>query len=324
MDRLRWGLLGTARINRMLIPVLQSSPRNVVTTVASRTPERAMAYAAHWKIPVAVAPYQALIDDPSIDVVYISLPNSLHAEWTIRALDAGKHVLCEKPLALTVADVDAIANASARNNRVAAEAFMYRHHPLTRETVKTVRNGLIGTPRVARGAFTFTIGANDIRLLSALGGGSLWDVGCYPVSYACMIADALPDDVFGVQRVNDDGVDLTFAGMLRFADGLVAQFDSGFEAPFRAEMEIVGSEGTLSVERPFKTGPDSRLLLTRKDEVTVVPFGADPPYVGEVDDIAAAALDGTPPLVSLGESRRTIRTLCALYESARAGRAVSP
>jgi predicted dehydrogenase len=307
----------------MLIPVLKASQRHVLTTVASRTQERASAYASQWAIPRAVAPYQALIEDSSIDIVYISLPNSLHAEWTIRALDAGKHVLCEKPLALTVADVDAVADAAIRNGRVAAEGFMYRHHPLTREAVAAVRSGDIGTPRLIRGAFTFTIGGGDIRLVAALGGGSLWDVGCYPVSYACLIADGAPDEVFGAERTNEDGIDLTFAGMLRFGGGPLAQFDCGFEAPFRAEMEIVGSEATLRIERPFKTAPESRLLFVRGDEVRLLPFAPEPPYVGEVEDIAAAALDGTPPLVSLAESRRTVRTLCALYESARTGHPVT-
>lgn len=323
MDRLRWGLLGTARINRMLIPVLQSSPRNVLTTVASRTRARAATYAAEWKIPNAVAPYEALIDDPSIDAVYISLPNSLHVEWTVRALDAGKHVLCEKPLALDVEGVDRVAQAAARNRRIAAEAFMYRHHPLTHAAVAAVRRGDLGEVRVVRGAFTFTIARNDIRLVPELGGGSLWDVGGYPVSYACLIADAAPDTVFGWQRTNDAGVDVAFAGMLRFGESPVAAFDCGFEAPFRAEMEVIGSEATLRIEKPFKTMPESRLLLARGDRTSPLPFAPDPPYVGEVEDIAAAILDGSPPRVSLAESRRTAAVLRALYDAAGQGHVVA-
>ena len=324
MTRLRWGLLGTARINRMVIPVLQSASRHVLTTVASRAPERAMAYAAEWKIPMAVAPYEALLDDPGIDVVYVSLPNSLHVEWTIRALEAGKHVLCEKPLALNAADVDRVGDAARRNKRVAAEAFMYRHHPLTHEALAAVRRGDIGAPRVIRGAFSFTIGPNDIRLYPELGGGSLWDVGCYPVSYACLIAGGVPEEVFGWQRTNEAGVDVAFSGMLRFAGGLVAQFDCGFEAPFRAEMEVVGSEATLRVERPFKTMPESRLLLTRGETTATLPFRPDSPYVGEIDDMAAAILDGAAPRVPLAESRRTAQVLTALYRSARGGCAAVP
>ena len=324
MDRLRWGLLGTARINRMVVPVLQTAPRHALTTVASRTLARAQEYAAQWGIPRAVAPYEALVSDPGIDVVYISLPNSLHVEWTIRALDAGKHVLCEKPLALSVADVDRVSEAARRSTRIAAEAFMYRHHPLTHEAVAAVRRGDVGVPRVIRGAFTFTIAPHDIRLYPELGGGSLWDVGCYPVSYACLIADATPDEVFGWQRTNAAGVDLAFSGMLRFGGGPVAQFDSGFEAPFRAEMEIIGSEATLRVERPFKTMPESRLLLARGDTTSTLPFRPDSAYVGEIDDMAAAVIDGAPPRIPLDESRRTARVLSALYQSARTGRGVVP
>ena len=201
MTKLRWGLLSTARINRLVIPAIRSASRSTLTTVASRTTARAAAYAAEWDIPHAAGPYDALLADPAVDVVYISLPNSLHAEWTIRALEAGKHVLCEKPLALSVADVDRIAAAATRAGRVAAEAFMYRHHPLTHAAEAVVRSGRLGAIRGFKGAFTFPLTREgDVRLDPALGGGSLWDVGCYPVSYACLLAGAAPLDVFGWQQ----------------------------------------------------------------------------------------------------------------------------
>jgi predicted dehydrogenase len=317
---MRWGLLGTARINRAIVPVLQASSRNTLEAVASRAADRARVYAAEWRIPRALAPYEALLSDPGIDAVYISLPNTLHADWTIRALEAGKHVLCEKPLALTVDDVDGIADASARTGRVAAEAFMYRHHPITDAALAAVRGGKIGTLQLIKGAFTFQLAGRepDIRLDPALGGGSLWDVGCYPVSYSCLFAGAAPTAVLGWQQTTRDGIDLSFAGMMRFPGGVVAQFDSGFQTMFRAEMEIVGSEGVLRVERPFKTMPESRLLLTRGDETTALAFRRDPPYVGEIEDFAATVLDGVPQRVPLAESRRTVHTICALYAAARA------
>src|SRR5207244_6505851 len=166
----------------------------------------------------------------------------LHAEWTGRALEAGKHVLCEKPLALSVEDVDRIQAAATRASRVAAEAFMYRHHPLTHAVEAIVKSGRLGAIRGFKGAFTFPLTRDgDVRLDPALGGGSLWDVGCYPVSYSCMLAGAAPIEVFGWQRTSSSGVDLEFTGMLRFADGSFAQFDSGFAGPLRAEMEVVGA-----------------------------------------------------------------------------------
>jgi predicted dehydrogenase len=314
---LRWGLLGTARINRAVIPVIRESSRSTLEAVASRTADRAREYAAEWKIPRAITSYEAIIDDPSIDALYISIPNSLHTEWTVRALERGKHVLCEKPLALSVAEVDQIAGAARSAGRVAAEAFMYRHHPLTAAVQKTIRDGKIGEVRFIRGGFTFPLTRpGDVRFDPALGGGSLWDVGCYPVSYACLLAGDAPSEVCGWQETSDSGIDTAFAGMLRFANGLVAQFDCGFRAVFRSEMEIVGTTGALRVERAFRTDPDSKLWLNTGDRMEAVPFDNEGPYDGEIRDMEAAALDGRAPSVPLTESRRTVEVLTRLYTAA--------
>jgi xylose dehydrogenase (NAD/NADP) len=321
MLRLRWGLLSTARINNRIIPAIRASARSEITAVASRTLDRAQAYAAEWTIPRALGSYEALLDDPDVDVIYISLPNSLHVEWTVRALDAGKHVLCEKPLALTVEDVDRIQAAATRASRVAAEAFMYRHHPLTEAVATIVKSGRLGAVRVFKGSFTFQMTReDDPRLYPALGGGSLWDVGCYPVSYSCFLVGAAPVDVFGWQQLSPSGIDMEFAGMMRFADGSVAQFDSGFAGPFRAEMEVIGTNATLRIDRPFRTDEMSRLLLTTGDETAALPFDAEPPFAGEIADMETAALDGRPQRIPLSESRRTVQTILSLYESARTGR----
>jgi len=315
--RLRWGLLSTARINRLIIPAIRASARSEVTTVASRALDRASAYAAEWKIPRARGSYEALVDDPDIDVIYIGLPNSLHVEWTVRALEAGKHVLCEKPLAPSVDEVDAIQAACTRSSRVAAEAFMYRHHPLTHVVRDIVGSGRLGAIRAYKGAFTFALTREgDVRLDPALGGGSLWDVGCYPVSYSCLLADEAPVEVFGWQQASASGIDTEFSGMMRFADGSVAQFDSGFTGPFRAEMEVVGRDAALRIHRPFRTDDLSRLYLTRGDDVQTLPFPSEPAFAGEIADMEAVALDGVPPRVSLADSRRTVATIVALYRSA--------
>jgi predicted dehydrogenase len=324
MSRLRWGLLSTARINRAVIPAIRASARSELTAVASRAPDTARAYASEWSIPRALGSYDALVNDPDVDVLYIPLPNHLHVEWTVRALDAGKHVLCEKPLALSVEDVDRIAEASRRSGRAAAEAFMYRHHPLTHAVQAFAASGRLGRIAIYRGAFTFGLTRpGDVRLDPAMGGGSLWDVGCYPLSYANLIANAAPAEVLGWQRLSDGGIDMAFFAMMRYADGSVAQFDSGFAGPFRAEMEVVGDGGTLRIHRPFKTDERSRLeFTTATDEIEAVAFAAETAYSGEIADMEAAALDGTPPRVSLAESRRTVQTIVALYESARLGRSV--
>ena len=320
---LRWGLLSTARINRLIIPAVRASARSELTTVASRSIDKGRAYAAEWNIPRVLGSYDALLDDPSIDVVYIALPNSLHVEWTIRALGAGKHVLCEKPLALNVEDVDRIAAAAERAGRWATEGFMYRHQPLTHTVEAIVRSGRLGAIRGFKGAFTFPLTREgDVRFDPALGGGSLWDVGCYPVSYACLMAGEAPAQVFGWQQTSPTGIDLEFAGMLRFPDGSTAQFDCGFIGPFRAGMEIVGRDGSLQITRPFRTDTLSRLTLTVGDESQALPFEPAPPFSGEIADMEAAALDGQPPRITLAESRRTVGVLSALYRSAEIGRAV--
>lgn len=324
MAKVGWGLLGTARINRAIIGALGQSRRGSLRAVASRRAETAAAYAREWNIPAAASPYEALLERDDIDAVYIGLPNSMHVEWSVRALNAGKHVLCEKPLALTPAGVDEIARAAERNGRVAAEGFMYRHHPLTRAVLEAVRSGMLGPTRLVRGAFTFMLGGRspDIRIDPSLGGGSLWDVGCYPASYSCLIEGAAPVEVTGWQVAAESGIDLTFAAMMRFESGVIAQFDSGFQSPYRSEMEIVGQDAVLRVELPFKAGPDSRLRLLRGNDETLLPFSPDPPYLGEVEDFHAAVLDGTPHPLPLSESRRTAVVLTGLYESASSARPV--
>jgi predicted dehydrogenase len=313
--------LSTARINRLIIPAIRASERSELTTVASRDATRAAAYASEWQIPRVRHSYDALLDDPDVDVIYISLPNHLHVEWTVRALEAGKHVLCEKPMALEPEGIDRIADAVRRTGNAAAEGFMYRHHPLTHAVEQIVASGRLGSIRTYKGAFTFPLTReNDVRLDPALGGGSLWDVGCYPVTYTCLLAGAAPVEVFGWQQAAPTGIDLEFSGMMRFADGSVAQFDSGFIGPFRAEMEVVGRDASLRIVRPFRTDDRSALLLTTGDTTASLPFPAATPFAGEIADVEAVVIDDRAQRVPLAESRRTVVTLSALYRSARAGR----
>ena len=190
---MRWGLLGTARINRSLIPAIRAGERSTLVAVASRDQARADEYAREWKIPRAFGSYEALVADPGIDAVYVPLPNHLHVEWTVAAARAGKHVLCEKPLALDAAGVDRIAEA-ARTHKVAiAEAFMYRHQAQTDRVLALVAEGAIGRLRFVRGSFSFPLTRDgDVRLTPEWGGGALWDVGCYPVTYAMLLAGGGP------------------------------------------------------------------------------------------------------------------------------------
>ena len=319
---LRWGLLSTARINRAILTAMPLSPRNVVTAVASRTPAQAAAFAVQWNIPRTFGSYEALLADPDVDIIYNPLPNALHAEWTLNAVRAGKHVLCEKPLALTVADVQAIAAAAAQAGVVVAEAFMYRHHPQTIRVKELLEQGAVGEVRLIRGAFSFLLTRrDDVRLQPGLGGGSIWDVGCYPISYTRFLAGADPIEVFGWQVSGPTGVDELFTGQMRFANDLLAQFDSAFRLPFRAFMEITGSERTLTVPTPFRPQTDVEVLLRdNNDQVEVIKIAGESLYLGEIEDMADAVLLGKPPRVSLAESQGNVATIAALLASARTNR----
>jgi xylose dehydrogenase (NAD/NADP) len=319
---LQWGLLGTARINRMLIPPLRFSAGNRLLAVASRDAGTAAAYAKEWGIGRAHGSYEALLADPEIDAVYIPLPNHLHAEWTIRAARAGKHVLCEKPLALTVAEVDAMEAAAREGGVVLAEAFMYRHHPQTLKIKALVESGAIGAPRFVRGTFSFLLDRpNDVRLRPEWGGGCLWDVGCYPLNFARFVLGAEPVEVFGSSVAGPTGIDDTFAGQLVFPGGVLVQIDAGFQTPFRTHFEIAGTEGGIVVQQPWR--PEGQpVLVTRGSETEEVVVGGDDRYLLEVEDLADCVRTGRPPRVSLAESRGNVATIVALLQSAREGRVV--
>ncbi len=318
-DHLNWGLLSTARINRALIPPLMKSARNQLTTVASRDAERAKKYARENQIPRSFGSYEALLEDPEIDVIYNPLPNHLHAEWTIKAAQAGKHVLCEKPIGLTVDEVDAMAQAAQDNRVVIAEAFMYRHHPQTKKVLEMVRSGEIGDLVTLRGSFTFPIDSehqDDIRLVPEFGGGSIWDVGCYPISFFRALTGSAPIEVFGWQRASERGVDLTFLGQMRYAEQILGQFESSFELPQETFIEIRGSKGNIFIPSPFKPGDKASFQLIKDGKVDRITMGDFDLYSGQVEDMYDAVVKGQPQLIPLKESRDNIATINALLKSA--------
>jgi predicted dehydrogenase len=321
---LNWGLLSTARINKALIPPLRVSKRNKLAAVASRFQEKSDAYAKEKKIPRPYGSYEALLADPEIDVIYNSLPNHLHAEWTIKAVEAGKHVLCEKPLALSVEEVDAIQAAARKCGRIVMEAFMYRHHPQTLKVQEIVRSGSLGTLKLIHGSFSFVLSrAGDIRSLGpALGGGSIWDIGCYPISYARSALGKNPLEVYGQQIKGPSGSDETFIGQMRFSNEIYMQFDSSFAIPLHAFMEFVGGEGTLNIPAPFKPNENEKIYLTRDGKTETIKIKGQELYIGEVENMADAILLGKEPRISLDDSRGNVMTITALLESARTGKPV--
>jgi predicted dehydrogenase len=307
-----------------VIPPLRLSPRNELVAVASRDKARADAYAQKWQIPVTYGSYEAMLADPNIDVIYNPLPNGMHAEWTIKAAQAGKHVLCEKPIGVTPEEVDAMADAAQKAGVYVTEGFMYRHHPQTLKVKQLLDEGAIGKVRLVRGSFTFSIAReDDIRLNKDLTGGSIWDVGCYPISYARYIIGTEPVEVFGQQVTSQSGVDETFVGQMRFPGDVYAQFDCGFRAPFRTHIEIVGSAGIITIPRPFKPNDQDQVILSVGDTAQTVTSDSEVLYLGEVEDIADAILTGKTPRISLAHSRANVATIVALLQSAREGKPIA-
>jgi D-xylose 1-dehydrogenase (NADP+, D-xylono-1,5-lactone-forming) len=324
---IRWGLLSTANINRRLIPAIRGTDRGQLAAVASRDMHKASAYAAEWQIPGVFGSYEEMLSSDAIDAVYVSLPNKLHAEWAIKALEAGKHVLCEKPFATTLEDVDRMIAASRQTGMVLAEAFMYRHHPQTRLVEEWVREGRLGEIILLRGAFSFYMQnrAGNVRLESELHGGALWDVGIYPVSFSQRIFGAIPETVTGQQLIGASGVDESFSGQMNYANGRSAQITCGFNVPLFTSFEIHGTQGRISLNRPFVgIQEDEREIIftPAEGEPQKLKVRSSDPYQHEVEDIHAAILDGEPPLVTLEESRNHIRTALALYQAARSAQVV--
>lgn len=321
MKKIRWGLVSTANINRRVIPAIQESPRGQLAAVASRTLESAQEYAEYWEIPKTFGSYQEMLDSDDVDAVYISLPNHLHAEWSIKAMRSGKHVLCEKPFALTLADVDRMTAVAAETGMVLSEAFMYRHHPQTKMVGEFVKSGMLGEVTLVRGTFNFTVAKpENIRLASDMGGGSLWDVGVYPMSFAQYIMGERPEWVVGDQKLGPSGVDIFFSGQMHYSGGRMAQISSAFNTPLYTMAEVIGTKGRLRLTRPF-TG-----VHEDSNRITFYPNDLPPEeltlpeeylYLGEVEDMQAAILDGADSFLTLAETRDHVRTVLALYESAQ-------
>lgn len=323
--KVRWGLLSTANINRRLIPAIRASKRGNLVAVASRSKQKAQAYANQWEIPLAFGGYAQLLESGKIDAVYISLPNHLHAEWSIRALNAGIHVLCEKPMALTLEEVDAMITISKKTGCVLAEAFMYRHHPQTKIAGEWAHNGKLGDICLVRGVFNFALRSRDnVRLVPEYGGGCLWDVGVYPLSFAQFILGQAPRRVVGFQWQGDTGVDETYAGLMEYSGNRMAQIASAFRSPWYTHAEVIGTEGRLTLSRPFVGLETDRQLLFHPEQGEPIEIHVPDKelYLGEVEDMHSAILDGTSNYIALTESRDHILTVLALYESANTANAI--
>ncbi len=327
--RLRWGVLGTARINAKVLPHFATSERNVLYAVASRDLARAKAEADRYGIPHAYGSYAEIVTDPAIDVVYISLPNHLHFEWAKASLEAGKHVLCEKPLALDVKEAESLVSIAKSKKLHLAEGYMYRHHAQSAQILELVRDGTLGEVRGVQGSFHITIapGAN-IRTDGRTGGGAVADVGCYLVNFANAIIGRAPEKIFARGRIQGttpaENYDTLFSALLDYGNGISAQLDGGFLGPRLDELRILGEKGWLEIPHPFKPTEFETLRLfrrpTRDAPVTLETIevrDATDPYAAEIENFGAMIQEtGTFPIAEW-EAIAGVSTIVRILKSLR-------
>lgn len=322
-SRLRWGVLSTANIGRAAVnPAIQASRNGDLVAVASRDEARARDFAETHGIPRACGSYEALLDDDEIDAVYIPLPNGLHREWVIRSAEAGKHILCEKPLALTAAECLDMAAAARSNGVRFMEAFMYRFHPRIDRVRERISQGDVGELRMIRSSFTFKLTRPDnIRWDPELGGGALMDVGCYCVNVSRTLAGSEPIEVQAFATWTDRNVDSELVGTLRFPQDVVAHFDCALTMERNEVVEAAGTDGVISVPSAFLPGTEDvpiHVERGRGDRATEVVPGDDE-YLLMVEHFADAVLNDRPLRYPATEAAANMRVIEALYRSARNG-----
>jgi predicted dehydrogenase len=321
-ERVRWGILSTADINRKVIPGAHASEKVELVAVSSRDQARADTYAKSWEIERAYASYDALLADPEIEAVYISLPNNMHCDWSIKALEAGKHVLCEKPLSRHTHEVEAAFDAAERAGLLLSEAFMYRHNPQTKRAHELVDGGAIGELRLVRAAFSYGLyDEENIRLRTDVDGGALMDVGCYTVSGSRLFGGE-PERVYGEAWFGPSGTDWVFGGTLRFPGDVVAVFDCGTALPERDELEAIGSEGSLFLDDPWHCNVPV-IELRRGGQVERIELEPVDSYRLELENVSDAIRGKGELLLGRADAVGQARALEALHSSSTAGAPVT-
>jgi len=329
--KIRWGVLGYARIAyQHVIPAILRSSNSVFHGLASRDAGKLEECRAKFKDVKLYNSYDALLDDPEIDAVYIPLPNSLHREWTIKAAEHGKHVLCEKPIALNAAECREMIAACKKHNVVFMEAFMYRYSDCTRKVLQVLRSGVLGDIKYIYSTFRFPLTwANDVRSKPELGGGSLYDVGCYPLNFVGMVVDEMAriqsaregkpvefgpaPEAISAQAIKEGGVDVLFAGLLKYPTGLIASISSGFNAQKQLESHIIGTKGVLFVPDTFFEAEGFLTRTVESKEVEKIHVEQSDRYKSQVEDFADAILNKHAPYFSLIETQRNMEIMDKLY-----------
>jgi len=335
-DRLAWGILGTGNIARQFSVGVNASRRGRLASVASRDPAKAAAFAQIHNIPRHAPSYDALLADPQIDVIYVSLPNNLHHEWTIKALRSGKHVLCEKPFATSLAQAKEMFDAARRAGNVLIEAFMYRAHPLTHAVVDSVNSGAIGNVRLIRTSFCFKVSRwqGNIRFDPSLDGGVLMDVGVYCTSFSRLLARCEPDRIHVIHHRHESGVDDVIAGTLGFPNGVLASFICGMTVHADNTASICGDEGYIEIPIPWKPpskGATFTIARSAPPKMEGPSLNAPPPretrtiadvgelYALEADAFADTVFDNAPPFVTAGDTLGNQKVLDELRRQVAGG-----
>lgn len=325
----RIGVLGCARVfERRFAPAIGRATNATLHAVASRSLNKATEVAARFGAPSAYGSYEALLADPDVEAVYIPLPNDLHAHWTLQALAAGKHVLCDKPLTLSVAAAEEMHAAARAANRRLMEGFMYRHHPQHTKVFSLLQENVIGELVGFRGVFTYPAGAahTGIRFNPEQGGGALLDVGVYPINAARWFFGAEPEIVFATGRICPNmGVDLHTAAVLQFPGGRTASVVAGFDQSFTTRYELVGAEGTITAERAFQVGENGVRVLVRTnnaDTDDVYFFPHTDAFQAEIEHFAACVRDPNHCLAPAEDGLLQTKAVCAVFESLRTGQSV--
>jgi xylose dehydrogenase (NAD/NADP) len=323
MDRVRYGVLSTSQVARnQHIPAAREAANAEIVAISSRERSRAEEWASRLEIPRAYGSYGELLADPGIDAVIVPLPNSLHCEWTVKAVEAGKHVLCEKPLAVTVEEARRMIDAAQANGVLLMEAFTTRFQPVMPCVRETIGSGQIGEVVIVRAELTYTIQDWDAdnRVKAELGGGALLDAGCYCVNAIRFVMGAEPESVQAFQREKEGyGVDATFVGLMRFPGDRMACMATGMEQPFRARCEVIGTAGRIEV--PYLFGEQVVKVVVGGQE-RVLEFDAVNRFRAQIAHFADCILHGTQPTLPPEDGLNNTRVLVALQRAAREGRAV--
>lgn len=320
-DPVRWGIIGAANIGvRAVAPAIRASSSGKLVAVGSRNAQHAAelyAFAPNVRI---YDSYEAIIEDPVIEAVYIPLPNSLHAEWTIKALQAGKHVLCEKPLAVTHEQGEEMVDVAQAHQKLLMEAFMYRFHPQIIWALEQIRSGAIGPVRLVRASFSFDIRAHaeNIRLQAELAGGSLMDVGCYPLNLFRAVYEHAPlSAVARVHVTSPTSVELATNAVLDYGDGCFGILDASFGLPSRQGAEIIGESGIITLPVPFTPGSyEMTAFVTQNGQITEKTFSGVDQYQLEVEHFAQCIRSDSAPVLALSETLENLATIEAIYEAA--------